>query len=272
MGMKLQTAALAATVSFGLMTAPAAAAPVTLDLIGEVVSATGNWSEATKQIFTSVQTIDDDENAAELIEYYDALEDLVAMNDGSGLTDPGGTSLSSLPATATKTWWIFEGPPDYSGYGVNFNSPFLGGPLLDEIVWVETTDNFEATVDNNDFGIVGTVDAVTISGGNVIATCNASEQNGVGFCPPNSSNNDGTEFSITYIATSDWFTGIDVFPSTDPETLLAIWGEGIQFTDGDVTATALIEFQAVPLPAALPMFIAGLGMLGLFGWRRNRAA
>ncbi len=29
---------------------------------------------------------------------------------------------------------------------------------------------------------------------------------------------------------------------------------------------------AVPLPAALPLFAAGLGLLGLFGWRRKRTA
>jgi len=29
---------------------------------------------------------------------------------------------------------------------------------------------------------------------------------------------------------------------------------------------------AVPVPAALPLFATGLGMLGLLGWRRKRNA
>ena len=30
--------------------------------------------------------------------------------------------------------------------------------------------------------------------------------------------------------------------------------------------------SATPLPAALPLFVSGLGALGLFGWRRKRKA
>jgi hypothetical protein len=33
-----------------------------------------------------------------------------------------------------------------------------------------------------------------------------------------------------------------------------------------------VEASAVPLPAALPLFAAGLGAMGLFGWRRKRKA
>jgi hypothetical protein len=34
---------------------------------------------------------------------------------------------------------------------------------------------------------------------------------------------------------------------------------------------ALIIGEATPLPAALPLFAAGLGALGLFGWRKKKA-
>ena len=32
------------------------------------------------------------------------------------------------------------------------------------------------------------------------------------------------------------------------------------------------EVSAVPLPATLPLFATGLGLLGLLGWRRRRKA
>jgi hypothetical protein len=40
----------------------------------------------------------------------------------------------------------------------------------------------------------------------------------------------------------------------------------------DVIATAVIQTgnDITPLPAALPLFAAGLGVMGLFGWRRKR--
>ena len=40
----------------------------------------------------------------------------------------------------------------------------------------------------------------------------------------------------------------------------------------DVHFTLFLEFQPTPLPAALPLFVTGLGALGLIGWRRKRKA
>jgi hypothetical protein len=38
--------------------------------------------------------------------------------------------------------------------------------------------------------------------------------------------------------------------------------------------TDVVDFtaSATPLPAALPLFVAGLGSMGLLGWRRKRRA
>jgi hypothetical protein len=43
---------------------------------------------------------------------------------------------------------------------------------------------------------------------------------------------------------------------------------------GDPIKGYFVEYEvnAVPLPAALPLFATGLGALGLFGWRRKRKA
>jgi len=48
-------------------------------------------------------------------------------------------------------------------------------------------------------------------------------------------------------------------------------------TNGVVSNTATVRIEvgtpnAVPLPAALPLFVTGLGALGLFGWRRKKKA
>lgn len=242
MGVKLSTASLAASLAMGIFSAPAAAAPLfTADVSGTVVSATGNWLGSIGSAFRSQQTIDEDGGAATLIE-------------GSGI----------------DTWWFFQS----GGYGFNYTSAMLGGSLSGDTVWVETIDNFLPTTTNNPFGLTSPipVDVVTISGGNVVADCDVSQQNDVGFCPEGTEELDGVEFSISFIATSDWFTGQGVFPSVEPTKLLAAWGIGTEFTAGAETASAIVEFDVVPLPAALPMFVAGLGMLGLLGWRRNHAA
>jgi len=39
-----------------------------------------------------------------------------------------------------------------------------------------------------------------------------------------------------------------------------------------LNATLEVEGSVVPLPAALPLFGTGLGLMGLFGWRRRRKA
>lgn len=244
MGVKYSTAALAAVFATGISAAPAVAAPFFVEVSGTVVSADGNWAGSAGEAFTSQQTIDDDGGNATLIDIVNG-----------------------------QTWWIFQG----GSYGFNYLSTMLGGSLPPgDTVWVETLDDFMPTATNNPFspfGLTSTspVDVVTISGGNVVADCTLT--NVVDFCEnDNAAPLDGIEFNISFIATSDWFTGDNVYPDVYSPNLLAIWGQGIEYTDGDVTASAIIEFSTVPLPAALPMFVAGLGVLGLFGFRRKRAA
>ena len=51
---------------------------------------------------------------------------------------------------------------------------------------------------------------------------------------------------------------------------------GFEINDPDVVAMDDFIYGepvgAVPLPAALPLFATGLGVLGLLGWRRKRKA
>jgi hypothetical protein len=49
---------------------------------------------------------------------------------------------------------------------------------------------------------------------------------------------------------------------------MTVINSGIAVAQNPVTFT----LQAAPLPAALPLFVSGLGALGLLGWRRKRKA
>ncbi len=42
--------------------------------------------------------------------------------------------------------------------------------------------------------------------------------------------------------------------------------------DWDITPKISFELDPTPLPATLPLFISGLGAIGLLGWRRKRTA
>jgi hypothetical protein len=67
--------------------------------------------------------------------------------------------------------------------------------------------------------------------------------------------------------------GIETSAGLDPFNSLAFIA-GLTFTDDGTfsgTMTPITEFVAqTPLPAALPLFVTGLGMIGALGWRRRR--
>jgi hypothetical protein len=69
--------------------------------------------------------------------------------------------------------------------------------------------------------------------------------------------------------------GIEVSAGLDPFNSLAFIA-GLTFTGTGTfsgTMTPITEFVAeTPLPAALPLFVTGLGMIGVLGWRRRKQA
>ncbi len=73
----------------------------------------------------------------------------------------------------------------------------------------------------------------------------------------------GTLEHTLYVANDN-----DFLPAESGENEFYVFG----FSDSDLPGFEQEQFvSAVPLPASLPLFSAGLGALGLFGWRRRKA-
>ena len=81
-----------------------------------------------------------------------------------------------------------------------------------------------------------------------------------GFVPLASNVNFGNGFNTITLPT---FTDLGTFD------FFQIVNGGTSNSDGQI---ASISINQVPLPAALPLFVAGLGLLGLLGLRRKRKA
>jgi hypothetical protein len=65
------------------------------------------------------------------------------------------------------------------------------------------------------------------------------------------------------------YSSIPAGLTTDPYVVTELYAVTLP---SDGTSNAEIDFNATPLPAALPLFATGLGAFGLLGWRRKRKA
>ena len=81
-----------------------------------------------------------------------------------------------------------------------------------------------------------------------------------GFIPLSSNVNFGSGFNTITLAT---------FIDLGTSDFFRIINGGTGNSGGQISG---LSITAVPIPAALPLFGAGLGVLGLLGWRRKRKA
>jgi hypothetical protein len=103
------------------------------------------------------------------------------------------------------------------------------------------------------FGSGGETVAASGSGGYVGINCF-----GYNLCVPAGYISD-SPLSDSALYNNATFASLGVTPGTYVWT----WGTG-----ADQSFT--LEIGTTPLPAALPLFVTGLGAIGLLGWRRNR--
>jgi hypothetical protein len=68
-----------------------------------------------------------------------------------------------------------------------------------------------------------------------------------------------------------WQTETMLFTASSNTTLISLLGNsGSSYIGLDNVSVTFVS--GTPLPAALPLFVTGLGVMGLFGWRRKRNA
>ena len=112
-------------------------------------------------------------------------------------------------------------------------------------------------------------------GGNIVIT--DGQGNSLTVTPPISIFNttDTFVFNTSYAQTGDYlatFTGTVSFIEIEDPTPCSPQGCGPLITRifNNVPVSGSVEVLVTPIPAALPLFATGLGVLGLLGWRRKR--
>jgi hypothetical protein len=156
------------------------------------------------------------------------------------------TAVCVTPATASVVTYSVSGS---FGNGATF----LAGSVL-------TIDTTAGTVSNSDL----LVSAGFNSPANTFTDANLN-QNGSFQTPFDWILGDGTDLTM--------FNGPTEFQGFSPlggavgtVTYFGPWG----FSGGSFDTVLTLTPVATPLPGALPLFTAGLGTLGLLGWRRKR--
>jgi hypothetical protein len=91
--------------------------------------------------------------------------------------------------------------------------------------------------------------------------------NGIGYSVMNGILND----MVTGIRQDGWTIITHMFTlDVETDVFVNFWAKGSEDTFGGYVDD--VRLSAVPLPAALPLYGAGLAVMGLIGWRKRKAA
>jgi hypothetical protein len=132
-------------------------------------------------------------------------------------------------------------------------------------------DNFKAPVGINVNGFFDVTAVVGSGSGNGVLPCGF----GLGACTGGGTNHAGSfNFETSAVNTGTITISLTAENGTtwaDAYHVLAPNSDGWEAAD-NMASTPQALGTATPLPAALPLFVSGIGGLGLLGWRRKRKA
>ena len=151
-----------------------------------------------------------------------------------------------------------------TSFDLEISSTGNNGPVILDFGTVPTgvDATYQGTIGVNFSGSeLETTTAPTGNGYSVIDTCQSSVPSGTACSEYVDFNQ--TTATLPGIYTIDQTIDWTIMNSTTGNVLDPVTFE-YSINVGDVSAT--------PLPAALPLFAGGLGLIGLFGWRRKRKA
>ena len=195
--------------------------------------------------------------------------------------DPGGTASSLVAVTAYANILYASAVVAFGGVGPgpsgNLYEYASNAPVDNPF---STTDRAFEYVIGVTSGNVASISIPNFSGfQTAVGTCNANAPGSFGTCytPANfptsatrSSNGDVITFSFSTPVTSALSSGFFVVWTDAPDFIDPPMID-IYDSSGDLsTVSTFFSPAATPLPAALPLFATGLGVMGLFGWRKKR--
>ncbi|TNE41617.1 MAG: hypothetical protein EP348_00670 [Alphaproteobacteria bacterium] len=197
------------------------------------------------------------------------------------LTNGGFESDTGLTNGGWNVYTAIDGWTRTTGRGIEVQNGNIGGALPFEGNQKVELDSHNlsggAANDNSNSGMTQTV---TLGPGRYefsFAYLGRTEDigtNGIGYSLVNLTadpDQDILNTNVTGVRSDDWQIFSFLF-NLDEATDLGVnfWAKGTEDTFGGYLDD--IRISAVPLPAALPLYGAGLAAMGLMGWRRKRKA
>lgn len=174
--------------------------------------------------------------------------------------DTSGGPVSGAPVTSYLAGYGIT----YTGAGTAFILPYLpgGNPFLPvsspnyfAVGGTAWTLSFSSPLNSLSFTVPGTGNTSTMAAWSATAYSAANVQLGQVGNP-----------SITFFNSS-----AQTYTLIGPDIASLVFSENVG-SAGNYLAFDDLTMSQTPLPAALPLFASGLGVMGLFGWRRKRKA